>query len=102
MVSDHGSVARATLLAVPAAFVAVLFAVPVAAVLLTGMRGDMLATFTAGRTWQIVGFTILQAALSTVATVVVALPAAVVIARFGREDQAPAVDPGAGPGEGSA
>ncbi|MEI2642227.1 MAG: ABC transporter permease subunit [Candidatus Nanopelagicales bacterium] len=46
------------------------------------MRGDMLATFTAGRTWQIVGFTILQAALSTLATVVVALPAAVVIARF--------------------
>ncbi len=82
MVSDHGSVARATLLAVPAAFVAILFAVPVAAVLLTGMRGDMLATFTAGRTWQIVGFTILQAALSTLATVVVALPAAVVIARF--------------------
>ena len=32
----------------------------------------------------------------------VAMMGAVVIARFGREDQAPAVDPGAGPGEGSA
>lgn len=82
MVSDHGSVARATLLAVPAAFVAVLFAVPVAAVLLTGLGGDMLSTLTAGRTWQIVGFTVLQAAVSTAATVLVALPAAVVIARF--------------------
>lgn len=82
MVTDHGSVARATLLAVPAAFVAVLFAVPVAAVLVTGLRGDMLATLTAGRTWQIVAFTVLQAALSTLATLLIALPAAVVIARF--------------------
>lgn len=69
-----------TLLAVPAAFVAVLFAVP-AAVLATGLRGDMLATLTAGRTWQVVGFTILQAAPSTLATLVIALPAAIVLAR---------------------
>jgi thiamine transport system permease protein len=42
----------------------------------------MAAVLTDSRTWQVVGFTFLQAALSTVATVMVALPAAVVIARF--------------------
>lgn len=82
MVSDHGSIGRSALLAVPLAFVLVLFAVPVAAVVAYGLRGDMLGTLTAGRTWAVVAFTTYQAAASTLATLVVALPAAVVIARF--------------------
>lgn len=73
---------RAAVLAAPVAFVLVLFAVPLVAVLSFGLRGDLLGTLTAGRTWQIVGFTVLQAAVSTVATLVVAMPAAVALARF--------------------
>lgn len=82
MVASHGSVARAALLALPVGFVLVLFTLPVAAVLVTGLRGDMGPTLTDPRTWQIVGFTALQAALSTLVTIVLALPVAVVIARF--------------------
>lgn len=82
MVADHGTVGRTALLAAPLAFVLVLFAVPLTAVLVYGLRGDMLSTLTSARTWQVVAFTVLQAAASTVATLVVALPAAVVIARF--------------------
>ncbi len=82
MVADHGTVGRTALLAAPLAFVLVLFAVPVGAVVAYGLRGDMLGTLTSGRTWQVVAFTVVQAAASTVATLIVALPAAVVIARF--------------------
>jgi thiamine transport system permease protein len=82
VVADHGAVGRTALLAIPAGFVLVLFAVPVGAVLAMGLQGDVLSTLTAGRTWRIVGFTVLQAAASTVATVVLALPVAVVLARF--------------------
>ncbi len=73
---------RAALLAAPVGFVLVLFAVPVAAVLLTGLRGDMTPTLLEGRTWQVLGFTVLQAAVSTLATVVLALPSALVLARY--------------------
>ncbi len=82
MVRDHGPVGRTALLALPVAFVLTLFAVPVGAVLVAGARGDMLATLTAARTWQVMAFTVMQAAASTVATLVVAMPAAVVLARF--------------------
>lgn len=86
VVRHHGAVvARTALLAVPVAFLLVLFLVPVTAVLRMGLQDgapQMLAVLTAGRTWQIVGFTLLQAAVSTAATLVVALPAAVVLARF--------------------
>jgi thiamine transport system permease protein len=82
MVTDHGSVGRSALLAAPVAFVLTLFAIPVVAVLVYGLRGDMLATLTDARTWQVVAFTVLQAALSTLATVLLALPAVVVLARY--------------------
>jgi thiamine transport system permease protein len=78
-------VTRAALLAVPVLFLALLFVVPVAAVVRVGLQegaSQMLAVFAAGRTWQIAGFTFLQAALSTAATIVVALPVAVVLARY--------------------
>ncbi len=80
MVRHHGAVAA--LLAVPVGFVLALFVVPVTAVLVNGLHADMLSTLTSARTWQVVAFTVLQAAASTVATMIVALPAAVVIARY--------------------
>lgn len=82
MVTGHGSVGRSALLAVPVGFVLLLFAIPVGAVLGYGLRGDMLATLGSPRTWQVVLFTVGQAAASTAATLLVATPAAVVIARF--------------------
>lgn len=86
MVRHHGAVAgRAALLAVPVGFLLILFLIPVAAVVRVGLQsgaGQMLDVLTAGRTWQIVGFTLLQAAVSTALTLIIALPAAVVLARF--------------------
>ncbi|MEZ5186801.1 MAG: iron ABC transporter permease [Candidatus Nanopelagicales bacterium] len=87
MVGNHGSLtpARTALLAVPVVFVLTLFIVPLAAVVRVGLQAgapQMLAVMTSGRTWQIIGFTTLQAGLSTLATVVIAIPAAVVLALF--------------------
>lgn len=85
MVRDHGAVNRTAVLAVPVVFLLLLFIVPVAAVIRVGLADgpqQMLAVFGGARTWQIVGFTFFQAALSTVATVVVAVPVAVVLARY--------------------
>lgn len=76
---------RTALLAVPVLFLTMLFVIPVAAVLWVGFDagpGRMLDVVFSGRTWQVVGFTFLQAGLSTLATVVLATPAAVVLARY--------------------
>lgn len=85
VVRDHGAVTRAALLAVPVVFLVLLFVVPLAAVMRTGLQagaGQMVEVLTAARTWQVLGFTLLQAAASTVVTVAVALPAAVVLALY--------------------
>lgn len=85
VVGHHGSLSRTALLAVPVLFLAVLFVVPLAAVLRAGVAGGPAAALEvigSPQTWTVVGFTILQAALSTLATVLVALPAAVVIATY--------------------
>jgi thiamine transport system permease protein len=84
VVRDHGVATRAVLV-VPVVFLLVMFVVPVAAVLRVGLEtgpSQMLEVLGAGRTWQILGFTVLQAALSTAATMLVALPAAFVLATF--------------------
>lgn len=76
---------RTALLAVPVLFLTLLFVIPVAGVLWVGLSAgpdQMLDVVLSGRTWQIVGFTFLQAGLSTLATVVLAAPAAVVLARY--------------------
>ncbi|MCB0921308.1 MAG: iron ABC transporter permease [Actinobacteria bacterium] len=85
VVRDHGSVARTAVLVVPVLFLLVLFVVPVAAVVRMGLRdgaGELFAVYGDARTWSVLAFTVLQAALSTVATLVVAIPAAVVIAGY--------------------
>ncbi len=85
VVGDHGSVGRTAVLAVPVVFLLVLFVVPVAAVVRVGLSegpAGMLGVLVDARTWGVLGFTLLQAALSTVATLIVAIPAAVVIAGY--------------------
>ncbi len=85
VVRDHGSVGRTAVLAVPVLFLLILFVVPVTAVLRVGLEegpGQMFGVFADARTWSVLGFTVLQAALSTAATLVVAIPAAVVIAGY--------------------
>lgn len=86
VVGHHAALTgRAVLLAVPAAFLVLLFAIPVAAVVRVGLAegaGEMANVMLSGRTWQIVGFTAMQAALSTLATLAIALPVAVVLAMF--------------------
>lgn len=85
VVGHHGSLSRTALVAVPVIFLAVLFVVPLAAVVRAGLvDGPQAGLDVLGspQTWAVVGFTVLQAALSTLATLLVALPAAVVIARY--------------------
>ncbi len=79
----------AAVLAVPAAFLAVFFAVPAATLVLTGLRdggrwdlgavGDVLAS---PGTRRVAWFTLWQAAVSTLVTVVVALPSAWLLGRI--------------------
>lgn len=85
VVGDHGSVGRAATLAVPVLFLLVMFVVPVTAVIRMGLSdgpAQMLGVLADTRTWSVLGFTLLQAALSTAATLVVAIPAAVVLALY--------------------
>ncbi len=84
-----GRAARAALLVVPAAFFAVFFVYPVASILGRGLApdghfelGPVLDVFRDDGLREVVWFTVWQAALSTVITVVVALPCAYVIARY--------------------
>jgi len=75
--------------AVPIAFVAVFFVYPVGAILDRGLRpaghldlGPLRDVFTDDTTRGVVWFTVWQAALSTVLTLLVALPGAYVLARL--------------------
>ncbi len=76
--------ARALTVVVPAAFIVVFFAYPVANVLSTGLAGAgwraMADLFRSSRERGIIWFTIWQAAASTIITVIVALPAAALVA----------------------
>ncbi|MEU0387242.1 ABC transporter permease [Streptomyces chartreusis] len=85
----RGSAARLGLLAVPVAFFAVFFAYPVAAILARGLKVDGVWQF--GRIGEVLAqsdvrhvlwFTTWQAIVSTVLTLLVALPGAYVFARF--------------------
>ncbi|WP_435867362.1 ABC transporter permease [Streptomyces werraensis] len=83
------NVARLGLMAVPAAFFAVFFAYPVAAIVARGLKAD--GGWQPGRVAdvlaqsdlrQVLWFTTWQALLSTALTLVIALPGAYVLARF--------------------
>ena len=80
---------RAALLVAPVAFVAVFFAYPVAAIVGRGLVPDgsldlepLGDVVTDGGLREVIWFTIWQAAISTVLTVLVALPGAYVLARY--------------------
>ena len=78
--------ARLVAYGVPAAFLAVFFAWPVASIVATGLVGEeSLATaaevLADGRTWSLVWFTTWQAVASTVLTLLVGLPGAWLVAR---------------------
>lgn len=85
----RAALARAALLAVPVAFVAVFFAYPVATIVGRGLWPDghldlepLGKVATDAELREVVWFTLWQAALSTVLTVLVALPGAYVLARY--------------------
>jgi thiamine transport system permease protein len=67
---------------VPAAFLALFFGWPLVAVLRRGLSADGFAVLQEPYVWRILGFTVLQAVLSTVLTLLAALPAAYVTSRF--------------------
>jgi thiamine transport system permease protein len=75
----------AALLAIaPLALVAALVAVPLISLVIVGLGdpGDALAVLTAGSTWRVLGYTMAQAVVSTVASIVLALPAAYALHRL--------------------
>lgn len=81
-----GRPARLVAYGVPAAFLAVFFAWPVATIVATGLVGESglaaaAEVLTAGRTWDLVWFTTWQAVASTVLTLLVGLPGAWLVAR---------------------
>jgi len=75
------SLNRKVLWAVPLVFVAVLFYWPITEIAALGLSGDWLALLLEPKTTSIIWFTLWQAALSTVLTVVVAIPGAYLLYR---------------------
>lgn len=81
-----GRGARLVAYGVPAAFLAVFFAWPVATIVATGLVGEgglasAAEVLADGRTWDLVWFTTWQAVASTALTLVVGLPGAWLVAR---------------------
>jgi thiamine transport system permease protein len=72
---------RKLLWAIPLTFVAVLFYWPIAKVTSLGFSGDWLDMFTETKTLQLVWFTLWQAAVSTLVTLVIAIPGAYLLYR---------------------
>ena len=66
----------------PLAFVGIFFIWPVANIIRTGLSPDALDILGTSRTWEVVRFTFWQAALSTVLTLIVALPGAWALGRI--------------------
>lgn len=67
--------------AIPLSFVAVLFYFPIANITRLGLSGDWIATLASARTQQVIWFTLWQAVVSTLITVLVAIPAAYLLYR---------------------
>ncbi|MEK7277978.1 MAG: ABC transporter permease subunit, partial [Chloroflexota bacterium] len=66
----------------PLLFFALFYAYPLATIIGISGGAGFVATLAEARTWRIVGFTFWQAALSTLATLVVGLPAAYLVGRY--------------------
>jgi thiamine transport system permease protein len=67
--------------AIPLTFVAVLFYWPIAKITTLGLSGDWLATLGEAKTLEVIWFTLWQAGLSTVVTLVSAIPGAYLLCR---------------------
>ena len=79
--SGPQSLTRKFLWAVPIVFVAVLFYWPVTQLTLLGISGDWLGKLLEPKTLAVVWFTLWQASVSTIVTVVVAIPGAYLLYR---------------------
>lgn len=71
----------ALLAVLPIGFLAVLFAWPVAAIVGRGFSGGLASALASGETWRLAGFTVAQAAASTLLAVVAGLPVAFLLSR---------------------
>ncbi len=72
---------RKFLWAIPLTFVAVLFYWPIAKITALGLSGDWLATLGDPKTLEVIWFTLWQAGLSTVVTLLIAIPGAYLLYR---------------------
>ena len=79
--SGQQSLTRKLLWAIPLTFVAVLFYWPIAKITSLGFSGDWLATLSEPRTLEVIWFTLWQAAVSTLVTLVIAIPGAYLLYR---------------------
>ena len=79
--SGQQSLIRKLLWAIPLTFVAVLFYWPIAKITSLGISGDWLATLSEPKTLAVVWFTLWQAAVSTLVTLVIAIPGAYLLYR---------------------
>jgi thiamine transport system permease protein len=75
------SLNRKLLWAIPLTFVAVLFYWPIAKITSLGFSGDWLATLSEPKTVEVIWFTLWQAAVSTLVTLVIAIPGAYLLYR---------------------
>jgi thiamine transport system permease protein len=67
--------------AIPLTFIAVLFYWPIAKITSLGFSGDWLATLSEPKTLEVIWFTLWQAAVSTLVTLVIAIPGAYLLYR---------------------
>jgi thiamine transport system permease protein len=79
--SGQQSLSRKLLWAIPLTFVAVLFYWPIAKITSLGFSGDWLATLSEPKTLAVIWFTLWQAAVSTLVTLVIAIPGAYLLYR---------------------
>jgi thiamine transport system permease protein len=79
--SGQQSLIRKLLWAIPLTFVAVLFYWPIAKITSLGFSGDWLATLSEPKTLDVIWFTLWQAAVSTLVTLVIAIPGAYLLYR---------------------
>ena len=79
--SGQQSLIRKLLWAIPLTFVAVLFYWPIAKITSLGFSGDWLATLSEPKTLGVIWFTLWQAAVSTLVTLVIAIPGAYLLYR---------------------
>ena len=79
--SGQQSLIRKLLWAIPLTFVSVLFYWPIAKITSLGFSGDWLATLSEPKTLDVIWFTLWQAAVSTLVTLVIAIPGAYLLYR---------------------